>query len=278
MAEMTLVKAGFYTTIQDAGRTAFRAAGVPHSGAMDQQAMRYVNNVLGNPWDAPVLEMTLTGITCLFTQPARIAISGATAMVLLNRQAVQQHEALQIKTGDLLSIGLMTAGNYCYLAIQGGFQTESVLGSVSFYKGITAKDKLVNGDVLIYESHKAMLTRLDAIYKLTETTLKAYAGVAYHKLTKPQQEQLLTTVFTVSKNWGRMAFQLSGVVQHSLEPIKSTPVLPGTVQLTPAGTLVVLMRDAQTTGGYSCILQLTEDAINKLAQTRVGSAVRFVVI
>ena len=46
----------------------------------------------------------------------------------------------------------------------------------------------------------------------------------------------------------------------------TAPVLPGTIQCTPDGTLVILMRDAQTTGGYPRVLQVSDEGINRLAQ------------
>lgn len=52
-------------------------------------------------------------------------------------------------------------------------------------------------------------------------------------------------------------------------------VLPGTVQLTPLDQLMILMRDAQTTGGYPRILQLSQESINRVAQKRAGEHVRF---
>ena len=48
--------------------------------------------------------------------------------------------------------------------------------------------------------------------------------------------------------------------------ILSSGTLPGTVQLTPSGELIFLMKDAQTTGGYPRILQLTDESISDLAQ------------
>jgi len=48
------------------------------------------------------------------------------------------------------------------------------------------------------------------------------------------------------------------------------------VQLTPSGKLIVLMRDAQVTGGYPRVLQLTDYAISRLSQKMLGDEVRCV--
>jgi antagonist of KipI len=55
-------------------------------------------------------------------------------------------------------------------------------------------------------------------------------------------------------------------------------VLPGTVQLTPAGNLIILMRDCQTTGGYPRILQLEESSIGTLTQKYMGQKIKFQLI
>ena len=72
-----------------------------------------------------------------------------------------------------------------------------------------------------------------------------------------------------------MAYQLKSLGENNLDQILTSPVLPGTVQLTPSGTLLVLMRDCQTTGGYPRVLQLTEKAINILSQKNTGAQLRF---
>ncbi len=43
----------------------------------------------------------------------------------------------------------------------------------------------------------------------------------------------------------------------------------------PSGNLIVLMKDAQTTGGYPRIFQLTEKSIAILAQKRAGDRFNF---
>jgi antagonist of KipI len=53
-------------------------------------------------------------------------------------------------------------------------------------------------------------------------------------------------------------------------------VVPGTVQFTPAGRIIILMRDSQTTGGYPRILQLSEFALNVVSQKVEGDTVKFI--
>jgi allophanate hydrolase subunit 2 len=55
----------------------------------------------------------------------------------------------------------------------------------------------------------------------------------------------------------------------------TSATLPGTVQLTPSGKLIVLMKDGQTTGGYPRILQLSDKSISILAQKKFGDNASF---
>ena len=72
-----------------------------------------------------------------------------------------------------------------------------------------------------------------------------------------------------------MAYQLKEPLENNLDAIITSAVLPGTVQLTPSGKLIVLMRDCQTTGGYPRVLQLKESAIDVLAQKYTDNIVTF---
>ena len=87
--------------------------------------------------------------------------------------------------------------------------------------------------------------------------------------------KLFNQEFTVFKENNRMAYQFQELVTNNLKDIITSLVLPGTVQLTPFGKLIVLMRDCQTTGGYPRVLQLKESSINLLSQKKVGDKIKF---
>ena len=53
-----------------------------------------------------------------------------------------------------------------------------------------------------------------------------------------------------------MGIQLEERINNEFNELISCPVYSGTVQLTPSGKLIVLMKDAQVTGGYHRILQI----------------------
>ena len=58
---LTVVKPGMLTTVQDLGRRGYQGSGVPVSGPMDVYSHRLANAVLGNDPMAAALEVTLLG-------------------------------------------------------------------------------------------------------------------------------------------------------------------------------------------------------------------------
>ena len=87
---------------------------------------------------------------------------------------------------------------------------------------------------------------------------------------------LFSKRFKIGGMNNRMGYQLKNKFPSlkDAEIITSTTI-PGTVQLTPSGTLIILMRDCPTTGGYPRILQLTDIAINQLAQKKENDVFKF---
>ena len=49
----------------------------------------------------------------------------------------------------------------------------------------------------------------------------------------------------------------------------------GSVQVPPSGQPIILMADAQTTGGYPKIANVIEADLGALAQVRLGSTIQF---
>ncbi len=273
---LKVLKAGFYTTIQDNGRFGFRAYGVPVSGAMDAYSSQYANLLLGNGDNSALLEMTMVGGSFKFSEPTLICVSGANMDPCINSQPIKQNSAVEIKANDILSFGRAVDGFRTYLAVKGGLKTDRVVGSRSQFMPITTIVKIRKDDIFKYNTYNKSL-RPNATIKydssvLTNQILEAYVGPEFKKLTTSQKEALIHSEFKVSKLNNRMAYQLKPTIENKLEPILTSPVLPGTVQLTPKGNLIVLMRDAQTTGGYPRVLQLTEKAINGLSQKSTGSS------
>ena len=79
-----VLKAGFYSSIQDFGRYGYQEFGVPFSGVMDRKAAAFANSLVGNDGDEAVLEMTMLGASLQFSVNTHIAFSGAQMDAKLN--------------------------------------------------------------------------------------------------------------------------------------------------------------------------------------------------
>ena len=130
---LKVLKAGFYTTLQDLGRFGYRDKGVPVSGVMDIIVVRAANGLLENEDTASVLEITMTGPTLEFETDTYIAISGAEMSATLNNESISNYKVYKISAGDILSYGRLTKGFRGYLAVKDGFKSKEVLGSRSQY-------------------------------------------------------------------------------------------------------------------------------------------------
>ncbi len=278
---LKVLKAGFYTSVQDLGRFHHRNKGVPVSGAMDQLSVFKANSLLENENAAAVLEFTMTGPTLVFEEETYIVLAGAEILVTLNNEPIQNYKVYQINAGDILSYGRLDLGFRAYLAIKGGFKTKSVLNSRSFYKPVTIENRVKDRDAIPYENHgifKPKISEIKVDSYLRETVLQVHRAPEYDLLSDKQLEVLFTKDFTVAKENNRMAYQLEELVPgHDISMLTSA-TLPGTVQLTPSGKLIILMKDGQTTGGYPRVLQLSDKAISILAQKREGNTISFKLI
>ena len=282
IAGIEVVKAGIYSSIQDLGRFGFRDNGVPTSGAMDSQSAKLANLLVNNDINAAVLEMAYLGCELKFQVDTFIGITGARCEVYVNDESVSHNQVIAISAGDLLKFKPCKNNVYVYLAVAGGFQSLKILNSRSFYYPITAKACLQAGDKLAIKSQqKAILNRSKISPKLAylkNNKIKVSRCFEFAELDKKMQQQLLQQKFKISVQSNRMAYKLeypTNKFKFTAKEIITSSVQAGTVQLTPAGEIIVLMRDAQTTGGYSRILQLDENALNQLAQMPAASRIFF---
>ena len=134
-----LIHAGFSTTIQSwPGRTGYWHVGIPPSGPMDPLAHRSANMFVGNESSAACLEFTLKGPTLRFTSDFVFALTGAcTDAVLItheSRKAISYWKPYHASAGDILLVNqIQGAGMRGYLAISGGFDVASYMGSTATF-------------------------------------------------------------------------------------------------------------------------------------------------
>lgn len=277
-----VIRPGQFSTIQDLGRFGYRSMGVPVSGPMDQASAAHANEILGNDPNDALIEMTYVGVTLLFHQSATISLAGAMCDIKVNNEPIEHRSILKIEAGSTIGFGAMKSGNFCYLAIIGGFKAEKTLGSACYYEAVNGKSRITKGARLLFD--KSLQNRpinLDVERRdigNSSGIIHVEKGPEFHLLSNDEVQLLTETEFTISPQSSRMGFRLNEQVNIESKEIVSSPVQPGTIQLTKGGQLIVLMIDAQTIGGYSRIFQLTRESIDILAQHTRNISFRFDII
>ncbi|WP_297420057.1 biotin-dependent carboxyltransferase family protein [Thermococcus sp.] len=279
-----LLKVPSLLTVQDSGRPSYRKLGVPVSGFMDDYSARVANYLVGNPGNSPLLEFLLSGPTVRFNASVVFAIAGD-ADITLNGIPVEPWTSYWAKRGDVLEVGTLGSGLYGYIAFAGGIKCEKLLGSCSAYpkaslgRPLKAGDRLSLGyTILTGKEGKSLPEELRPNYSAKEITVKVIPGPDLKHFTEDGLKTFLGEAYTVMPESDRMGYRMDGpVIEHSWKgaDIITEPLAPGTVQVPTNGKPIVMMRDAQTTGGYAKIATVISIDLPHLAQSRPGTRVRF---
>ena len=281
MGSVTVLSTGTYSTIQDFGRLGYRKFGVPVSGVLDQQSGSLANHLLNNTQDEAMMEITLSGPKLLFKANTQICIAGADISPQLNGAPIAINQPMTVNDADILSFGTLSYGARAYLAVKGGFHVDRIMGSKSFYHPVTPFSTIRKNDIYYIDSYPNNI-KLHSSLKVdkalfSERTIPCAKGPEHELVTTPDLEQLFNSEFVINQENNRMGYRLTGppLTYPGNYNMLTSAVLPGTVQLTPSGQMIVLMQDCQTTGGYPRILQLSQQGINRLAQKKAGDLIQF---
>jgi biotin-dependent carboxylase-like uncharacterized protein len=177
-----------------------------------------------------------------------------------------------VKPGQVLTLKMPTRGMRSYLAVSGGIDVPEVMGSRSTdlkakFGGFHGRP-LQDGDMLPIGDSFRQPQKTGGIKQLLfGNRIRALPGPEYQEFSEKSRDEF----------W-RAAWQLS---PHTLKretdrEMLSHGLLPGVVQVPHGGQPIVLMADAQTTGGYPRIACVIEADLYNLAQIRLGEPIHFV--
>lgn len=280
--EVRVRRGGMLTTVQDLGRPGRRSAGVPVGGAMDALALRLANLLVGNPEDAPGLEMTFVGPELEFPAGAVVAQTGAAS---IGGEGLETWRLHRITADTCVRFGRLGPGCRAYLAVAGGFTVPEVLGGrgtdVRAGWGGWQGRALRDGDTLPVAApeaapragHWRIDPRLLPPYAARPVVLRAIPGAQADEFA----DDWWTQEFSVRPQSDRMGVRLAGAALRRSSDLEldSTAVAPGTVQVPPDGQPIVLGADAQTIGGYPQLAHVITTDLPLLAQLGPGDTVRF---
>ena len=277
-SSIKVIDPGFYTSIQDNGRYGYRSMGFPVSGPMDKNSYVTANKLVGNLNNEAVLETTLKGPKLLFSGPCFVAVCGAMTSVFKNKKNMELNKPFFCDLGDVLEIGVVEKGFRNYISFSRGICQEKIFKSHSQYYPITENATIKKGQNIDFSNpinlEKMFIKKIELNNLIFNGELEVFQGPYWNNLDNELKSKILNTEFEIGSN-DRMAYRLSGVNIGNKISSLSASVMPGTVQLTPKGDLIIVMRDGQVTGGYPRILQLTENSQSVLSQFRTGKLISF---
>src|SRR5690606_40880909 len=96
---------------------------------------------------------------------------------------------------------------------------------------------------VLFRSPKIQELKVDSF--LDNTVLEVAKGPEFGLMNDKQLEELFFGNFTIAPENNRMAYQLSEPITGHAISMLTSATLPGTVQWTPSGKLMVLMKDGQ---------------------------------
>jgi biotin-dependent carboxylase-like uncharacterized protein len=278
---LEVLDVGLGATFQDRGRAGWRRFGVPPSGAMDDHAAGWANALLDNPPTAPVVELLLQGAKFLALHDCWIAVCGADAGA-----SVPTWRAVRLRADEEVRFPRNRSGVWTYLAVEGGFDAPSLLGSASVYARGRLGAPLARGDVLLRTpgapfrlpagvAGRSVAWEERRNYDATPL-LRVWPGPQWNSFSESDRAAFLEQTWTIAPQSDRVGYRLSG---HPLAPgqwqMISEPLRVGAVQVPEDGQPIVMMRDGPTVGGYPKIGVVDAHDVARLAQCRPGRSVKF---
>jgi antagonist of KipI len=300
MMRIRIIKPGILTTIQDLGRNHYLSQAVPVSGAMDTLSARIANIAIGNDDNDAVIEFTYADAEFMTETDVLIAYAGDGAILKVGELVIPAEKSVFIPAYTSIQLVNNPAGSRTYLAIAGGWDVPEVLGSRSTF--ITASiggfngRNLQAGDTL--SSIEAVNPTTATIFSLLKSENITYpAWSVARRMFLPADSKRIRIVpahefswfhglaivnflslpYTLSMNSNRMGYHLDGepITRIIKNELLSTAVATGTIQVTGNGSMVLLMADCQTTGGYPRIAQVAAVDLPLCGQLKPGDTIYF---
>jgi biotin-dependent carboxylase-like uncharacterized protein len=274
---LLVVRAGLHTTVQDDGRWGHQHLGVPVGGALDVDALRRANMLVGNAPGEAALEITLVGCVIRAEMPIHVAVTGATFDLDVEGRRVDCDTAVALAAGEVLTFGARHGGARAWLAVRGGLDAPLVLGSRSAWPLHPRRGALIDGTWLPIGGRIVSPMRTGRLAGPRRTNvLRVLRGPDLSS--NPDALHLLCSdAYTLRPDASRMAFPLDGAAVPLVMPARpSSGTVTGAVQILPSGLPMLLMAERQTTGGYPVIAIVITADVSQAAQLAPGDRLRFV--
>jgi antagonist of KipI len=275
---LLVLEPGLLTTVQDLGRSGWASFGVPAAGALDEEALRLANRLVGNAENSAALEITLVGPVLRAAGDLDVAVVGGAFGPASGR-------AVRVADGEVISLASSSDATRAIAAVGGGIDVPLVLGSrstcVSGRFGGFQGRRLQRGDFLaVFPASTAPLVEASADLRQPgdgDLVLRAFGGSDEVEFDAGAREAFWRSSWRILPESNRMGLRLSGPSLGLVETASraSEGTTRGTVQVTADGHPIVLLAERPTTGGYPKMAVVAAVDLDLLARTPPGRIVRF---
>jgi len=287
MARLAVIAPGPRSIVVDRGFRGGRGQGVPGCGALDLRALALLNGLLGNASGAAAVEWALVpprlraegGELCL-------AFSDRVAGAVEGRGRVAPWQAVTLAEGEELVLVPQPGAATGLIAVAGGVAVPEVLGSRSTmlaagFGGFHGR-ALRAGDRLPCAPAPDTPGRALTPPPAPPGPIRITPGPETDAFAPEALERLTSAPWRVTPQADRMGLRLEGPVLDFAPgrgpDILSDGIVPGVLQVPGGGQPILLLADAQTTGGYARIGCVIGADLWRLAHVLPGDELRFAAV
>ena len=288
-ATLRILEPGLLSTLQDRGRHGYQRLGIPVSGALDWVSFEIANMLVGNPAGTAAIEMSFAGPALeVAAASARVALAGTSGMIEIldpgsGRPArLPALQSVRLERGTRFRIPGFGDSAVAYLAVEGGFDIASVMGSLSTHWraqiGPLDGCRITAGEVLplrLATAPERTEVKLVLSRQPSPNRYRVVLGPQDDKFAPAQVAAFLSSTYHVSREADRWGLRLDGPALAHAISIVSDAIAPGSIQVPAGGQPLVLLADRATTGGYPKIATVISADLPAMGRLTPGAAVIF---
>ncbi len=259
MRAFKLINKGILSSIQNYGNYTNRSEGISISGALDEHSYLWGNYLLGNSFNTSSLEITVGQTELIALTNIQIAITGANLNCTINNKLAPLWSVINISKNDILKWHKPINGIRSYLSILSGFKNNPNKQLTNFTI-LLANNPCTNNKI------NKIARKFIPDYK-EHLTLRVLVNNNPVFWTKNDFKQLFNNSFKISINNNRVAYKLTKQnIKPKIDKMISEANNYGSMQITPNGEPIIMLKDSPTIGGYAKIGNIFSLDLAKLAQ------------